>query len=108
MRRLPNAVSRCTAPRPAPATRPILTASAVRGWRRKADKAAVFAGWKEMSDYMRDNKVPEAPPGAAAAAPAPVAAAEVKAPAAAKAPAEAKATAEAKAANAASAPAAKR
>lgn len=29
---------------------------------RKADKAAVFAGWKEMSDYMRENKVPEIPP----------------------------------------------
>jgi hypothetical protein len=24
---------------------------------RRADKAAVFAGWREMNDYMRDNKV---------------------------------------------------
>jgi hypothetical protein len=24
---------------------------------RKADKAAVFAGWREMNDYMRENKV---------------------------------------------------
>ena len=24
---------------------------------KKADKAAVFAGWREMNDYMRDNKI---------------------------------------------------
>jgi hypothetical protein len=24
---------------------------------RKADKAAVFAGWREMNDYMRENKL---------------------------------------------------
>lgn len=24
---------------------------------RKADKAAIFAGWREMNDYMRDNKI---------------------------------------------------
>jgi hypothetical protein len=24
---------------------------------RRADKAAVFAGWKDMSDYMRENKI---------------------------------------------------
>ena len=24
---------------------------------RKADKAAVFAGWREMNDYRRENKV---------------------------------------------------
>ena len=24
---------------------------------RRADKAAVYAGWREMNDYMRDNKV---------------------------------------------------
>lgn len=39
---------------------------------KKADKAAVFAGWREMSDYMRENKInevaPQAPaPGALAA-----------------------------------------
>jgi hypothetical protein len=29
---------------------------------RKADKAAIFAGWREMNDYMRENKVdPVAP-----------------------------------------------
>lgn len=29
---------------------------------RKADKAAVFAGWREMNDYMRENKVETVPP----------------------------------------------
>ena len=24
---------------------------------RKADKGAVFAGWREMNDYMRENKI---------------------------------------------------
>ena len=29
---------------------------------RKADKAAIYAGWREMSDYMRENKIdPVAP-----------------------------------------------
>ena len=37
---------------------------------RKADKAAVFAGWREMNDYMRENKIEEVRPQAAAAAPA--------------------------------------
>jgi len=27
------------------------------GLNRRADKAAVFAGWREMNDYMRENKV---------------------------------------------------
>ena len=42
----------------------------------RADKAAVFAGWREMNDYMRENKLeamPAEPPPAdtvAAAAPA--------------------------------------
>jgi len=32
---------------------------------RKADKAAMFAGWREMNDYMRDNKIdPVTPQGA--------------------------------------------
>ncbi len=34
---------------------------------KRADKAAVFAGWREMNDYMRDNKVEAVPPQAAAA-----------------------------------------
>ena len=28
---------------------------------RRADKAAVFAGWKEMNDYMRENQIESAP-----------------------------------------------
>ena len=32
---------------------------------KRAEKAAVFAGWKEMNDYMRENKIDAvpAPPG---------------------------------------------
>ena len=38
---------------------------------KKADKAAVFAGWREMNDYMRENKIDTvAPQGVAAARPA--------------------------------------
>jgi hypothetical protein len=29
---------------------------------KKADKAAVFAGWREMNDYMRENKIDAQPP----------------------------------------------
>lgn len=29
---------------------------------RKADKAAVFAGWREMNDYMRENKMDASAP----------------------------------------------
>jgi len=32
---------------------------------KKADKAAVFAGWREMNDYMRENKMETMPPQAA-------------------------------------------
>ena len=35
------------------------------GANKRAEKAAVFAGWKEMNDYMRENKieaVPSPPP----------------------------------------------
>jgi hypothetical protein len=28
---------------------------------RRADKAAVFAGWRDMNDYMRENKIAEVP-----------------------------------------------
>lgn len=38
---------------------------------RKADRAAVFAGWREMNDYMRENKLEEVAPQVAAAAKAP-------------------------------------
>ncbi len=37
---------------------------------KKADKAAVFAGWKEMNDYMRENNIETVAPTAVAAAPA--------------------------------------
>lgn len=29
---------------------------------RKADKGAMFAGWREMNDYMRENKIDEVKP----------------------------------------------
>jgi hypothetical protein len=34
---------------------------------KRADKAAIFAGWREMNDYMRDNKVETAVPQSAPA-----------------------------------------
>ncbi len=33
---------------------------------RRADKAAVFAGWREMNDYMRENDIQAMPPPAEA------------------------------------------
>lgn len=32
---------------------------------KKADKAAIFAGWREMNDYMRENKIEPMPVAAA-------------------------------------------
>jgi hypothetical protein len=29
---------------------------------KKADKAAIFAGWRDMNDYMRENKIDPVPP----------------------------------------------
>ena len=29
---------------------------------KRADKAAVFAGWRDMNDYMRENKIEEVAP----------------------------------------------
>jgi hypothetical protein len=37
---------------------------------KRADKAAIFAGWREMNDYMRDNKVETVAPQGDAPAPA--------------------------------------
>ncbi|MFZ6748758.1 hypothetical protein [Undibacterium sp. Ren11W] len=54
-------------------------------------RAAVFAGWKEMNDYMRENKIEEVKPDANAAA-AKAAAAEEASSAAAKASEEASAS----------------
>jgi hypothetical protein len=31
---------------------------------KKAEKAAVFSGWREMNDYMRENKLDAVPPQA--------------------------------------------
>ena len=31
------------------------------GLNKRADKAAVFAGWKEMNDYMRENNIEAVP-----------------------------------------------
>jgi hypothetical protein len=35
---------------------------------RKSERAAVFAGWREMNDYMREYKIEAAAPQATAAA----------------------------------------
>jgi hypothetical protein len=35
------------------------------GQNKRADKAAVFAGWREMNDYMRENKLDAMPAPAA-------------------------------------------
>jgi hypothetical protein len=29
---------------------------------KKADRSAVFAGWRDMNDYMRENKIEAVPP----------------------------------------------
>ena len=34
---------------------------------RKADRAAIFAGWREMNDYMRENKIESVAPQLGAA-----------------------------------------
>jgi hypothetical protein len=47
------------------------------GLNKRADKSAVFAGWREMNDYMRENKIDAQPGGAVGTA---VAAAEADAP----------------------------
>jgi hypothetical protein len=41
---------------------------------KKADRAAVYAGWRDMNDYMRENKIDAVTPQIAPAAPAKVAA----------------------------------
>ncbi len=35
---------------------------------KRVDKAALFAGWRDMNDYMRENKIAEVPPQVPAAA----------------------------------------
>jgi hypothetical protein len=53
------------------------------GNNKKADKAAVFAGWREMNDYMRENKIDAMPPPPEPPKPPPTAEADEDAPAAA-------------------------
>ena len=36
---------------------------------KKAEKAAIYAGWREMDDYMRENKLEPVPPQLKAEAP---------------------------------------
>jgi hypothetical protein len=38
------------------------------GLNKRADKPAVFAGWREMNDYMRENKMDAQPAGPASTA----------------------------------------
>ena len=38
---------------------------------RKADKASMFAGWRDMNDYMRENKIEAVAPQLAVSPPAP-------------------------------------
>lgn len=38
---------------------------------KRADKAAVFAGWREMNDYMRENKIEPVAPQVVATRPEP-------------------------------------
>ena len=45
---------------------------------RKADRASVFAGWRDMNDYMRENKIESVPPQLAAQAGQPPAAPAAK------------------------------
>ena len=44
------------------------------GLNKKADKASVFAGWKEMNEYMAENKIEAVPPPPDPVASTPVAA----------------------------------
>lgn len=46
---------------------------------KRVDKAAIFAGWRDMNDYMRENKIEPVPPVLVAQAPGPKPAAEAKA-----------------------------
>jgi hypothetical protein len=43
---------------------------------KKADRGSVFAGWREMNDYMRENKIDEVAPQALAALAAPASSAK--------------------------------
>jgi len=47
---------------------------------RKVEKAAIFAGWREMNDYMRENKIEPVTPQLTSAPAAVVARSDVAAP----------------------------
>ena len=49
---------------------------------RRTEKAAIFAGWRDMNDYMRENKIDAVPPVLVAQGPAAAKAADGKADAA--------------------------
>jgi hypothetical protein len=55
---------------------------------KKADRAAVFAGWRDMNDYMRENKIDEVVPQLTAQVAAPAARPVEDKPVEAPAPAE--------------------
>ena len=57
---------------------------------KKADRAAVFAGWRDMNDYMRENKIEVVAPILAGKPPAPEADGEAEPTAEAKEPASKK------------------
>jgi len=40
---------------------------------KRVDKASIFAGWRDMNDYMRENKIEEVPPQIAGVAAKPLA-----------------------------------
>ena len=44
-------------PSAAPAAMPARSVEDCYALNSKADRAAVFAGWREMNDYMRENKI---------------------------------------------------
>ena len=46
---------------------------------RRTEKAAIFAGWRDMNDYMRENKIDAVPPVLVAQGPAAAKAADGKA-----------------------------
>jgi hypothetical protein len=57
---------------------------------RKADRASIFAGWRDMNDYMRENKIESVPPQLTAQAGSPTKAPAAEDRADAPAPAEKK------------------
>src|SRR5664280_2408077 len=63
LRRVGHAVVRLSARRQPPAGRAIEDCFAIY---KKSDRAAIFAGWRDMNDYMRENKIEPVQPQLAA------------------------------------------